>query len=36
LFAPPSETSVFAVDLDPAFDGIREDPEFVAMMERHR
>ena len=36
LFSPPSETSVFTVDLDPAFDGIREDPEFVAMMERHR
>jgi len=36
LFSPPSRTSVYTVDLDPAFDGIREDPEFVAMMERHK
>ena len=36
LFAPPSETSVYTVELDPAFDGIREEPEFVAMMKRHR
>jgi TolB-like protein/Tfp pilus assembly protein PilF len=33
---PPSNTSVFRIDLDPAFDGIREDPEFIAMMERNR
>jgi TolB-like protein/Tfp pilus assembly protein PilF len=36
LFTPPSETSVYTIGLDPAFDGIREDPEFAAMMERHR
>ena len=36
LFSPPSSTSVYTVDLDPAFDGIREDPEFIAMMKRHR
>ena len=36
LFAPPGETSVFIVDLDPAFDTIREEPEFIAMMERQR
>jgi len=36
LFTPPSETSVYTINLDPAFDGIRGDPEFVAMMERHR
>ena len=36
MFSPPSTTSVFTVDLDPAFDGIREDPEFIAMMKRHR
>ena len=36
LLLPPSVTSVYKVDLDPAFDGIRGDPEFVAMMERHR
>ena len=32
----PSETSVHTVDLDPAFDEIRDDPEFVAMMNRNR
>ena len=36
LFSPPSETSVFTVSLDPAFDSIRDDPDFVAMIERHR
>ena len=36
MFSPPSITSVYTVDLDPAFDGIREDPEFIAMMKRHR
>ena len=36
LFSPPSETSVYTVDLDPAFDSIRDDPEFEALMERHR
>jgi len=36
VLVPPSNTSVFIVDLDPAYDDIREDPEFVAMMERYR
>ncbi len=36
LLKPPTDASVFTIDLDPAFDGIRDDPEFVAMMERHR
>lgn len=36
ILLPPSDTSVYKIDLDPAFDGIRDDPEFVAMMERHR
>jgi len=36
LFQPPSDTSVYKVDLDPAFDAIRDDPAFVAMMDRHR
>ena len=36
LFAPPSDTSVFTVDMDPAFDAIRDDPDFVAMLDRHR
>ncbi len=36
LFQPPSTVSVYWLDLDPAFDGIRDDPEFVAMMESNR
>jgi TolB-like protein len=33
---PPGAISVHIIDLDPAYDSIRDDPEFVAMMERHR
>jgi hypothetical protein len=36
VLMPPSGTSVFIVDLDPAYDDIREDAEFVAMMEQYR
>lgn len=36
LLPPPSNTSVFRIDLDPAFDGIRDDPEFITMMERNQ
>ena len=36
LFSPPSAISVPWVELDPVFNGIREEPEFMAMMERHR
>jgi TolB-like protein len=36
LLSPPSETSIFMVDLDPSYDGIRDDPRFAAMLERHR
>jgi TolB-like protein len=36
ILQAPSATSVFWVDLDPAFDDIRDDPEFVAMMDRNR
>ena len=36
LLKPPSLTSLFTIELDPAFDRIREDPEFAAMMQRHR
>ena len=36
LLSPPSEASVYLVDLDPSFDAIRDDPEFKAMMERNR
>ena len=36
ILLPPSNTSVHTVDLDPAFDGIRNDPEFLALMERNR
>ena len=36
VMQPPSQTSVFTLDLDPAFDGIRDDPAFVAMMQQNR
>lgn len=36
LLQPPSAVSVFWFELDPAFDGIRDDPGFVAMMESNR
>ena len=36
LLSPPSETTIHTVDLDPAFDGIRDHVDFVAMMDRHR
>jgi len=36
LMSPPSDTSVYRIDLDPAFDGIRDNPEFVAMMDSDR
>ena len=36
LFQPPSEVSVHLVELEPAFDDIRDDPEFMAMIERNR
>ena len=36
LLPPPSDTSVYRIDLDSAFDGVRNDPEFIAMMERNR
>ena len=36
LLRPPSSTSIYMIDLDPAFDGIRDNPEFVSMMGRHR
>jgi tetratricopeptide (TPR) repeat protein len=36
IFSPPSATSVYIVDLDPAFDAVRDDPGFIAMMERNR
>jgi len=36
LLQPPSNVSVYRIDLDPAFDEIRDDPDFVAMMERNR
>ncbi len=36
LLQPPSDTSVYTVDLDAAFDAIRDDPDFAAMMEQHR
>ena len=36
LLEPPSSVSAFWIDLDPAFDDIRDDPAFIAMMERNR
>jgi serine/threonine-protein kinase len=36
LLSPPSETTVHTVALDPAFDGIRDNPDFVSMMDRNR
>jgi len=36
LFSPPSTISVHWVDLDPAFDGIRTELEFAALLDRHR
>ena len=36
LLDGPNQSSVAYIDADPAFDGIRENPEFIAMMERHR
>ena len=36
LFKPPSTVSPYVIDLDPAFDGIRDDPAFMAVMERNQ
>jgi len=36
LWKPPSTTSVYMADLDPAFDAIRDDPGFVALLEQNR
>ena len=36
LFDPPSDVTVKRVELDPAFDGIRAEPEFTAVLEQHR
>jgi hypothetical protein len=36
IWLPPSDTSAEKVNVDPAFDGIRNDPDFVAMLEEHK
>ena len=36
ILQAPSDTSVYVIDLDPAFDAIREDPDFVALLDRNR
>ena len=36
LLSPPSDASVIYVELDPAFDLIRNHPDFTAMLDRHR
>jgi hypothetical protein len=35
-FEPPSEVTVHRIELDPAFDRIRERAEFLEMLGRHR
>ncbi len=36
LIPPPTVISVRYVEIDPAFDGIHDDPAFIAMLDRHR
>jgi serine/threonine-protein kinase len=36
VLRPPSGTSVLIIDLDPAFDSIRDAPEFISLMKQHR
>ena len=36
LFSGPSTQSIPWVKLDPVFDSIRNEPEFIALLERHR
>ncbi len=36
LLLPPSEVSLPIIELDPAFDRIRTDPEFIALLEQHQ
>ena len=36
VLSGPNEFSVFIIDADPAFDGIRNEPEFIEMLERYR
>jgi len=36
IWSPPSGISAQKVNIDPAFDGIRNDPDFAAMVEKHR
>jgi tetratricopeptide (TPR) repeat protein len=36
LMLPPSQTSVFDLELNPAFDKIRDDPEFVALVMQYK
>ena len=36
LLPGPSKISVRFVELDPHWDGLRDDPDFVALLERYR
>ena len=36
LIPPPTTISARYIEIDPAFDGIRDDQAFVAMLDRHR
>ncbi len=36
MLSKPGAFGVNYISLDPVFDGVRNDPEFVALMEKHR
>ena len=36
VLSGPNEVSVRIIDADPAFNSVRNDPEFIAMLEQHR
>jgi hypothetical protein len=36
MLSNPGAYRVMHLSLDPAFDGVRNDPEFVALMEKYR
>ena len=36
IFSPPSETSIFNVALDPAFDSVRSHADFQHLIDRHK
>jgi predicted Zn-dependent protease len=36
MLSNPGYTRVMEISLDPVFDGVRNDPEFIALMEKYR